>query len=217
MSERKIAKQLGISRQTVSKYLKLTAAEMMDLQATTDRNKKLDDYREYIIHLLQTYPGLPAVKVLRKLKAKQESLLVSDRSVRRYIQRLKQEISIKQQRYYEPVLDMAPGEQCQVDGGELRGVMIGGVETTVYFMVFVLSYSRLMHVSVSDRPIDTETFIQQRCCKLFNRALTEAKSKIRFWRQLRGLFLHSLIPDWEALYRGIADGLKPVVIPYNTS
>ena len=59
--------------------------------------------------------------------------------------------------------------------------------------------------------------IQQHSCKLFNRAQAEAKSKIRFWQQLRGLFQHYLIPDWEALYRGIADGLKPTVIPYNTS
>ena len=59
--------------------------------------------------------------------------------------------------------------------------------------------------------------IQQHCCKLFNRALAEAKSKCRFWQQLRGLFQHYLIPDWEALYRGIADGLKLTVIPYNTS
>jgi len=54
-----------------------------------------------------------------------------------------------------------PGVQCQVDGGELRRVMIGGKETTVYFMVFVLSYSRLMHVSVSSQPIDTQTLIYQ--------------------------------------------------------
>ncbi|WP_198246016.1 hypothetical protein [methane-oxidizing endosymbiont of Gigantopelta aegis] len=45
-------------------------------------------------------------------------------------------------RYYQPVLDMVPGEQCQVDPGELRGVLINGVETTVYFVVFVLSFSR---------------------------------------------------------------------------
>lgn len=59
--------------------------------------------------------------------------------------------------------------------------------------------------------------IQQHCCKLFNRALTEAKSRCRFWQQLRGLFQLYLIPDWEALYRGIAYDLKPTVIPYNTS
>ncbi len=110
LSMRKIARQPGISRHTVSKYLKLTEAEITALQATTERGKKLDDYREFIIHLLQTWPGLSAVKALRKLKAKEEMLAVSDRSVRRYIQALKQEISVKQQRYYEPVLDMVPGE-----------------------------------------------------------------------------------------------------------
>jgi hypothetical protein len=127
----------------------------------TDRTKKLDEYRNYIIHLLQTYPGLSAVKVLRKLKAKVDQLDVSDRSVRRYIQALKEEISFKPPRYYEPVIDMMPGVQYQVDGGELRGVMIGGKETTVYFMVFVLIFSRLMHVSVSSQPIDTQALIHQ--------------------------------------------------------
>jgi transposase len=161
LSERQIASQLGISRNTVSKYLKLSAADISALQEEIARGKKLDDYRDYIIQLLQTYPGLSAVKVLRKLKAKVDDLAVSDRSVRRYIQALKQEISFKQARYYEPVLDMVPGEQCQVDGGELRDVMIGGVATTVYFMVFVLSYSRLMHVSICAKPIDTEMLIRQ--------------------------------------------------------
>jgi transposase len=161
LSERQIAQQLGISRNTVSKYLKLPEPALAALLADTERSKKLDDYRDYIIQLLQSYPGLSAVKVLRKLKAKVDDLAVSDRSVRRYIQALKQELPVRQARYYEPVLDMVPGEQCQVDGGELRGVLIGGVPTTVYFMVFVLSYSRLMHVSVSARPIDTETLIRQ--------------------------------------------------------
>lgn len=161
LSERKIAKQLGISRNTVSLYLNMSEAEITDRLSETERTKKLDEYRDYIIQLLQTYPELSAVKVLRKLKAKVETLNVSDRSVRRYIQTLKQEISFKQARYYEPVIDMVPGEQCQVDGGELRGVMINGVETTVYLMVFVLSYSRLMHVSLSNKPINTELLIKQ--------------------------------------------------------
>ena len=75
--------------------------------------KKLDEYRAYIIQLLQMYPGLSAVKVLRKLRTKVANISVSDRSMRRYIQRLKQTISLRQERYYAPVLDMIPGEQCQ--------------------------------------------------------------------------------------------------------
>lgn len=161
LSGRKIAEQLGISRNTVNKYLNLPETAIVTELTDTNRNKKLDEYRVYIIQLLQTYPGLSAVKVARKLKAKVTDLTVSDRSVRRYINVLKETISFKQKRYYEPVLDMVPGEQCQVDGGELRGVMVGGVETTVYLMVFVLSYSRLMHVSVSSKPIETAMLIQQ--------------------------------------------------------
>jgi transposase len=161
LTERKIAKALGLSRNTVSKYLHMPETEVARQLDEIARAKKLDAYRAYIIQLLQTYPNLSAVKVMRKLKAKIDALTVSDRSMRRYIQALKDEISFKKPRYYEPVIDMVPGVQCQVDGGELRGVMIGGKETTVYFMVFVLSYSRLMHVSVSPQPIDTQTLIYQ--------------------------------------------------------
>jgi len=119
LTERKIAKELGLSRNTVSRYLKMPEPVITVQLSETDRTKKLDEYRSYIVHLLQTYPGLSAVKVLRKLKAKVDPLDVSERSVRRYIQALKAEISVKQPRYYEPVIDMMPG---------------------------VLSYSRLMHV-----------------------------------------------------------------------
>jgi hypothetical protein len=59
--------------------------------------------------------------------------------------------------------------------------------------------------------------IQQRCCTLFNRAMDKAETRSRFWQQIRGLFQHYLIPEWEALYRGIVDGLRPTTIPYNTS
>ncbi|MCK4708193.1 MAG: transposase [Gammaproteobacteria bacterium] len=59
--------------------------------------------------------------------------------------------------------------------------------------------------------------IQQRCCGLFNRALDKAQSKTRFWQKMRNLFQSFLIPHWEAMYLGIANELKPTVIPYNTS
>ena len=51
------------------------------------------------------------------------------------------------------------GKLCQVDGGELRNVLINGIATTVYFVVFVLSYSRLMYVAAQFKPVDTTDFI----------------------------------------------------------
>jgi len=160
MSIRGIARELDISRNTVRKYLRMDEVEIARRMDNPSRVKVLDDYEEYIVHLLETYPRLSALKVLRKLRERVEGLDVSGRSMRRYLQALKGRVLQKRRRYYEPVLDMVPGVQCQVDLGEMGGIEIGGEERKIYFAVFVLSYSRLMHVSVSSTPVDTEAFIR---------------------------------------------------------
>lgn len=157
---RAIARQLGMSRTTVKKYLQQDETVVQQQQSDRQRRKRLDAQRDYIVHLLNPFPGLSAVKVLGKLRAKQPELAVSDRTARRYISQLKATITLKQKRRYEPVLDMILGAQCQVDGGELRGVRIGEVDRVIYFVVFVLSYSRLLHVSLSRVPINTDRFTQ---------------------------------------------------------
>lgn len=159
-SMRAIGAKLGISRNTVRKYLRTDEVIIAQQQYNPERLKRLDECRDFIIHLLQTYPKLSAVKVLRKLRQQYPTLSASDRTVRRYLQALKQTVTLKQQRYYEPVLDMVPGVQCQVDPGELRNVLINGVPSTLHFVVFVLSFSRLMYVALSHEAIDTQRFIQ---------------------------------------------------------
>jgi hypothetical protein len=59
--------------------------------------------------------------------------------------------------------------------------------------------------------------IQQRCCGLFQQAMKKEKYRRYFWEKVRALFMNYLIPHWQALYHGIADGLKPMVIPYDSS
>lgn len=157
---RAIARKLGISRTTVKKYLSMNEKSIQQAQSDKERSKKLDSQREYIIHILREFEGMSAVKVLRRVKEKCPQIEVSERTARRYISDLKSTINFKQPRYYEPVLEMVPGVQCQVDGGEFRGLSVSGEEVTVYFVVFVLSYSRLMYVSLSAEPINTSKFIQ---------------------------------------------------------
>ena len=160
LSIRRISHELQISRQTVRKYLKMDEQTINDTLSDPSRTKRLDDYRDYLIHQLKSYPKLSAVKLARRLQARIGELPASNRSIRRYVRTLKQEVATGQWRYYEPILEMAPGVQCQIDPGELRGVWINGREETVYVVVFILSYSRLMYVGVSFQPINTETFIQ---------------------------------------------------------
>ena len=160
LSIRAIGQELGISRNTVRKYLRDDVASIEAAQTSREREKKLDAHRDYIAYLLRTFPRLSSVKVARKLREKVGELAVSERTLRRYVQRMKATVVSRQRRYYEPVLDMVPGVQCQVDPGELREVVIGGESRTVHFVVFVLSYSRLCYVGISLAPLDTATFIR---------------------------------------------------------
>ena len=160
LSVRAIAKELSISRNTVKKYLRMNEEQIGLGLANRDRPKQLDRYFTYIKHLLETFPELSAVKVMRKLKQKYDNPDIAERTLRRYVAKVRQEVCVAQPRYYQPVLDMVPGQQCQVDPGELRNVMIGGQPQTVYFVVFVLSFSRLMHLSYSLKPINTSDFIR---------------------------------------------------------
>lgn len=160
LSIRATSQELGVSRNTVRKYLRMGENAIGDQLENPSRAKRLDDHRDYLVHLLKKFPKLSAVKIARKLQAKVGELPASDRSIRRYVRVLKEEVASAQLRYYEPILDDVPGVQCQVDPGELRGVLIGGEERTLHFVVFVLTYSRLMYVGLAFRPLDTQTFIQ---------------------------------------------------------
>ena len=160
LSVRAISRELNLSRNTVRKYLKQNEADINRAQEDSSRTKRLDEYRDFLVHQLKAYPQLSAVKLARRLREKVGELSVSDRSLRRYVRVLKEQVASGQRRYYEPVLNTVPGVQCQVDPGELRDVLIGGVQRTVYFVVFVLAYSRLMYVGTRFQPLNTEALIQ---------------------------------------------------------
>ena len=61
LSKRQIALELGISRNSIKKYLSMEVIDISKQQEESNRVKSLDSYKEYIVHLLQSYPNLSAV------------------------------------------------------------------------------------------------------------------------------------------------------------
>jgi transposase len=160
LSIRRIGERLNLSRNTVRKYLRMDENAIAGQIDDPSRIKLLDEHRDFIVQLIGRYPAMSAVKVARKLRTKVGDTVASQRTLRRYVRELKETYVNALPRYYEPIVDDLPGVQCQVDPGELRGVLIGDQECTVYFVVFVLSYSRLMYVSASLKALDTHQLIQ---------------------------------------------------------
>lgn len=132
LSIRAIGRELGIARNTVRKYLQRDEQAVCADIDDPSRAKRLDEHRDFLVNQLKSYPKLSAVKIARRLRAKVGELPASDRSIRRYVHALKQDIATSQLRYYEPIVDAVPGVQCQVDPGELRNVCIGGLDKIVF-------------------------------------------------------------------------------------
>ena len=59
--------------------------------------------------------------------------------------------------------------------------------------------------------------VQELCCHLFKKARAKFKSRTSLWENMRALFCHYLIVNWDDLFNAIAYGAnKPILVP-NTS
>jgi len=94
-------------------------------------------YRDHIVTLLGQFPDLSAVKVLRKLKERLSDLGVSECAARRYITALRETVTLRQRRYYEPVESACQG--CgQVVGGVLSPPRWGLSQFFVLSTIFLI-------------------------------------------------------------------------------
>jgi len=68
LSIRAISEELGLSRNTVRKYLRTDETVVVAAQNDRRRHQRLDCQRVYIVHLLGRFPKLSSVKLARKLQ-----------------------------------------------------------------------------------------------------------------------------------------------------
>ncbi|MBW2510156.1 MAG: IS21 family transposase [Deltaproteobacteria bacterium] len=136
MSVRRIARELGISRNTVRKYLRGNALTEVRPRGP-GRPRKLGPYEDWLRRRIRAAEPirLPATVLHREIAAM--GFDGSARSVRRFVARL---YPVAEP---EPVVrfETAPGHQAQMDWGEYR---LG--DQRVYAFVGVLGYSRWLYV-----------------------------------------------------------------------
>ena len=149
MSNREIAKELSISRNTVSKMLRKT--KIQD-KMNRKRRSKLDPYREQIKVFIDKY-NLSAVRILeeiRKLGYDGGYTILKD-----YCHELRKDRRIQAVYRYET----DPGKQSQVDFGEFGYIDIDGKKRKLYAFSMILGYSRMRYAEYTT-DISTENVIK---------------------------------------------------------
>ena len=149
-SARAIARELGLARNTVLRYLKTPDA--MRSKARPLRGSKLDQYTGHIDRRMSE--GLEnCVVLVRELRALgyDGSYTTVVEYVRPHRRRRQPDATVR--------FETAPGEQAQVDWGSLAYIGEDGRKHRVWVFVMVLSWSRACYVELVRRA-DTAAFIQ---------------------------------------------------------
>lgn len=135
-SARSIAKKLGLSRNTVNKYLK--QGEFPNYTRGERRESILSPYKQVIQDFLaeDTYQ---ATWIFERI----QSLGYSGGydTVRHYVRSIKEQ----QSRLAYIRFETEPGRQAQMDWGEFQVVEADGQSSKVYLFVVILGYSRAMY------------------------------------------------------------------------
>jgi transposase len=149
-SIRSIAESLGISRNTVRKYLR--TPELPQPAPRTSRESKLDPYMEHIRERLSE--GIENCQVLLR-ELRQRGYGGGYTILKEFVRPLRRRPPVSGTMRFET----APGEQAQVDFGSCAYAAPIGGRRRVWAFTIVLSWSRMLYVEFVRRA-DTATFLR---------------------------------------------------------
>lgn len=142
-SIRRIAKELGLSRNTVRRYLR---EEDPPRYERRPRPSVLEPYREYLRARVEKLPELPATVLLREIQAMGYGGAIT--ILRDFVRPLKAER--KRLRELTVRYETAPGEQMQADWSEFGRLPDG---RKLYGLGVILSWSRTQFVYFTTRMV----------------------------------------------------------------
>jgi transposase len=139
LSPTAIARQLGIDRKTVRKYI-ARGMDPPNYRAQPRRPRRTDDFLPYLQERLAAYPGLSAVRLLRELR--ERGFSGGYTAVKRAVQDIRPE----REHRFEVRFETPPGEQAQVDFARFEVVFADepGTKRIVWLFSMVLGFSRLI-------------------------------------------------------------------------
>ena len=136
------AEKLNLDKKTIARYRKNPVRSHM----RKEKLKKLDPYRDHIKELINEFPRIKALVVLRQIKERGFEGEIT--IVRAYLRELRR-TSI----YKEPFIrfESDPGEQMQVDWGHFNSLEYEITKRKLYALAVIESHSRMLYVFFTHR------------------------------------------------------------------
>lgn len=159
LKKTQIARELGIHRETVRRYLSFSESEFLASQSYRRLfYRKLSSYKPFVHKELERFPYLSSAQIHDHLKETFEELPnVNPKTVYNFVESIRKEFSISKtrsgsSRVYSKIPDTPYGRDAQVDFGERWIHDSNRKPYKVYFFVMVLCRSRYKYVFMSNTP-----------------------------------------------------------------
>lgn len=151
VKQRQIAKRLGISRNTVKKYIEKPDI-ILSRPVHFERKSLLDPYKANIDAWLEEDDGYTAVRIFERMKTM--GFTGSYEIVKRRVSVLKKD----RQKVAYVRFETEPGYQAQVDFGEFQIEQADGSVKKLYLFSMILGYSRKIYGELIER-CDLQSFL----------------------------------------------------------
>lgn len=160
----KVAESLGIDPKTVRKYWDMTEDEYIQYSIDTkERTKIMDQYNDYVLGKLKSYPEISSSIIYDNLREDFENFEPSARTVRLYVATLREKEGIPSPaklRQYSENPELPYGYQAQVDMGQKTMKDPNGKNVKIYIFAMVLSASRYKYVFFQNDPFNADSFVK---------------------------------------------------------
>ena len=160
LPQARIARKLGITQATVSRWIKAEESEFYEMKNT--RFFYLDQYKEFLLEQIRACPQIKTTNLYYKTQDAFPDFDCPRSAFYKYILQLKRNYGYEKftGRQIQPRPDPSPGYESQVDFGQFAMLDMYNRRVRVYFFCMVLSFSRMHFVYFSAEPFTTETAIK---------------------------------------------------------
>lgn len=165
MSKSKIARELGINRETVSSYLSMDESQYHSwAEKIKARVKVLEPYRDKVVELLRKDRSLSSPAICDRLRELNDDFpYICEKTMYNFVKSVRDQEKLPREksfRQYERLEETAYGEYAQVDFGQHWMPTQDGKRKQIYFMVMILCRSRAKYVCFADRPFTSQKAVE---------------------------------------------------------